>query len=52
MEKIRLYLCLGEAIGKHKDGTLIKLDCSHYIHDIEYKRIADESEKYIERLNR
>ncbi|MBG9455641.1 hydrolase [Lysinibacillus sphaericus] len=39
-------------ISKHKDGTLIKLDCSHYIHDIEFKRIADESEKYIERLNR
>jgi len=39
-------------INKHKDGTLIKLDCSHYIHDIEFKRIADESEKYIESLNR
>lgn len=41
-----------EFISKHKDGTLIKLDCSHYIHDIEFKRIADESEKYIESLNR
>ncbi|MFC9540303.1 alpha/beta fold hydrolase [Lysinibacillus sp. NPDC056959] len=41
-----------EFINKHKDGTLIKLDCSHYIHDIEFKRIADESEKYIESLNR
>ncbi|WP_337988391.1 alpha/beta fold hydrolase [Lysinibacillus sp. JNUCC 51] len=41
-----------EFIGKHKDGTLIKLDSSHYIHDIEFKRIADESEKYIECLNR
>lgn len=40
-----------EFISKHKDGTLIKLDCSHYIHDIEFKRIADESEKYIESLN-
>ncbi|MFJ8515628.1 alpha/beta fold hydrolase [Lysinibacillus xylanilyticus] len=39
-------------ISKYKDGTLIKLDCSHYIHDIEFKRIADESEKYIEGLNR
>lgn len=39
-------------ISKLKDGTLIKLDCSHYIHDIEFKRIADESEKYIESLNR
>ncbi|WP_285395828.1 alpha/beta hydrolase [Lysinibacillus sp. fls2-241-R2A-57] len=39
-------------IGKRKDGKLIKLDCSHYIHDIEFKRIADESEKYIESLNR
>lgn len=39
-------------ISKHKESNLIKLDCSHYIHDIEYKRIADESEKYIESLNR
>ncbi|MEB2300251.1 alpha/beta hydrolase [Lysinibacillus xylanilyticus] len=39
-------------ISKHKNGTFIKLDCSHYIHDIEYKRIANESEKYIESLNR
>ncbi|MFJ5565543.1 alpha/beta hydrolase [Lysinibacillus xylanilyticus] len=39
-------------ISKYKDGTLIKLDCAHYIHDIEFKRIADESEKYIESLNR
>jgi len=39
-------------ISKYKDGTLIKLDSSHYIHDIEFKRIADESEKYIEGLNR
>lgn len=37
-------------ISKHNDGTFIKLDCSHYIHDIEFKRIADESEKYIEDL--
>ncbi|MGE8000714.1 hypothetical protein ACQKOF_18930 [Lysinibacillus sp. NPDC093190] len=42
-----------EFISSHKDGTtLITLDCSHYIHDIEFKRIADESEKYIESLNR
>ncbi|MGE7675712.1 alpha/beta fold hydrolase [Lysinibacillus sp. NPDC094403] len=40
-----------EFFSKHKDGTLIKLNCSHYIHDIEFKRIADESEKYIESLN-
>lgn len=39
-------------ISKPKDGTLIKLESSHYIHDIEYKRIANESEKYIESLNR
>ncbi|MFJ7186030.1 alpha/beta fold hydrolase [Lysinibacillus xylanilyticus] len=39
-------------ISKYKDGTLIKLDSAHYIHDIEFKRIADESEKYIEGLNR
>ncbi|OXS72898.1 alpha/beta hydrolase [Lysinibacillus sp. KCTC 33748] len=39
-------------ISKHKESKLIKWDCSHYIHDIEFKRIADESEKYIESLNR
>ncbi|MFJ7733167.1 alpha/beta fold hydrolase [Lysinibacillus sp. NPDC097231] len=38
-------------ISKHDEGKLIKLDCSHYVHDIEFKRIADESEKYIESLN-
>ncbi|MGE7109747.1 alpha/beta fold hydrolase [Lysinibacillus sp. NPDC047702] len=35
-------------ISKYKDGEFIKLDCAHYIHDIEFKRIADESKKFIE----
>ncbi len=38
-------------ISKNKDGEFIKLDCPHYIHDVEFKRIADESEKFIESSN-
>jgi len=38
-------------ISKNKDGEFIKLDCAHYIHDFEFKRIADESEKFIESSN-
>ncbi|WP_369594071.1 alpha/beta fold hydrolase [Lysinibacillus pakistanensis] len=38
-------------ISKYKDGEFIKLDCAHYIHDVEFKRIADESEKFIESSN-
>ena len=33
-----------ETTGSNK---FIKLDCRHYIHDIEYKRIADESKQFI-----
>ncbi len=33
-----------------KDGTLIELDCSHYIHDIEYEKIALEIRKYLNEL--
>lgn len=38
-------------IEKAKGGKIINLDCSHYIHDIEYKKIADETEVFIRSLN-
>lgn len=28
-------------------GTLIELDCAHYVHDREYERIAEEIKKYL-----
>jgi pimeloyl-ACP methyl ester carboxylesterase len=34
-----------------QDGEIVNLDCSHYVHDIEYEKIADEIEKFIENLN-
>lgn len=34
-----------------KDGEIVNLDCSHYVHDIEYKKIADETQRFIENLN-
>lgn len=37
-------------INEIKDGKFINLDAAHYIHSIEYKRIAEESEKFIEGL--
>lgn len=36
------------AISKFKSGEIIQLDYSHYVHDIEYKKIADASAKFIE----
>ena len=38
-------------IEKAENGTLIKLDCSHYVHDIEYEKIAEEIKTYLEDLN-
>lgn len=32
------------------DGTIIELNCSHYVHDIEYERIAKEIRQYIGNL--
>lgn len=29
------------------DGTMIELDCGHYVHDIEFKRIADEIKLFL-----
>lgn len=34
-----------------EDGKIINLDCSHYVHDIEYEKIADETKKFIKSLN-
>ncbi|WMM23897.1 alpha/beta hydrolase [Tissierella sp. MB52-C2] len=34
-----------------QDGEMVDLNCSHYVHDIEYKKIADETKKFIENLN-
>lgn len=28
-------------------GKYIKLDCGHYVHDVEYKKIAEESKRFI-----
>ena len=39
-------------INKNDNATLIELDSSHYIHNIDYERIAEESEEFIESLNR
>lgn len=32
------------------DATLIELDCSHYVHDIEYEKIALEIKQYLSKL--
>lgn len=33
------------------NGEMVYLNCSHYVHDIEYKKIADETKKIIENLD-
>lgn len=38
-------------IGSLKNGEIIYLNCSHYVHDIEYERIAKEAKTFIENLN-
>lgn len=37
-------------IQKAEDGEIINLDCSHYVHDIEYRKIANETEMFIRNL--
>lgn len=37
---------------KNDNARLIELDSSHYIHNIDYGRIAEEAEEFIESLNR
>lgn len=39
-------------INKQEDGKLIELDSSHYVHNIEYERIAYESKQFIKKLDR
>ena len=34
------------------DGTLIQLECGHYVHDYEYERISKDMKALIEKLNR
>lgn len=38
------------ALKEFKNGEIIHLDCSHYVHDIEYKKIAKDSTNFIEKI--
>lgn len=38
-------------IEKVEYGELINLDCSHYVHDIKYEKIANETKEFIRSLN-
>lgn len=38
-------------IERTEDGQIINLDCSHYVHDIEYERIAKEMDTFIRNLD-
>ena len=38
-------------VNKNDHATLIKLDSSHYIHNINYERIAEDSIEFIESIN-
>ncbi|QKY71573.1 alpha/beta hydrolase [Lentibacillus sp. CBA3610] len=38
--------------NKNDNASLIELNSSHYIHNIDYRQIAKESEEFIESLNR
>jgi len=40
----------GDYISSLANGTLIELDCSHYVHDIEYKKIAEEMKSYLDEI--
>ncbi len=35
-----------------KSGTLVELNCSHYVHDIEYEKIAKEIKTYMTNLQK
>ena len=39
-----------EYINACQNGTLIKLECSHYVHDIEYKKITLDIRQYLSTL--
>ncbi|MBU5468668.1 hypothetical protein KQI49_17805 [Virgibacillus sp. MSJ-26] len=38
-------------INKVKNGKLIKVDAAHYIHNIKYKQIAEESKEFLDGLS-
>ncbi len=38
-------------LEKVEDGEIVNLDCSHYVHDIEYKQIANKIEMFIKDIN-
>ena len=37
-------------IEKFEEGELINLDASHYLHNMDYERIAEETKLFIEEL--
>lgn len=37
-------------IDKFQNGEIVYLDCSHYVHDIEYKKIAESSISFIKQI--
>lgn len=39
-----------EFIKSCKDGTLIKLNVTHYVHDIEYIKISEEIKNYLKKI--
>ena len=39
-----------EYVADNEEGTYIELDCGHFMHNIEYKRISEEMKAYIENL--
>ncbi|WP_250675425.1 alpha/beta hydrolase [Paraclostridium ghonii] len=40
------------ALKEFKNGEIVHLDCSHYIHDIEYKKIAKDATNFIEKIKK
>lgn len=39
--------CQREYLLSLANGTLIDLNCSHYVHDIEYEKIAEDIKTYL-----
>lgn len=40
------------AIKEFENGEMVYLDCSHYVHNIEYKKIAEASISFIEQIKK
>ena len=38
-------------VDASSDGTLIQLDCGHYVHNYAYERISQDMKTFIEKLN-